>query len=276
MSDIVPAAGTALVVTFPDPDLADLRRAKQLLESPSLTAQISNLIGSPLEMGFKLLPKDWNARIGGATEAALLRALQIAVSSLGKPQAGGPAHDRLHKGLTAVSGAAGGVFGLWSLPVELPVSTTLMLRSIADIASSEGQDLSLVETRLACLEVFALGGKRSSDNAAESGYWIVRASLAQTMSEAIAYVAARRELADKAAPPLVRLIAAIAARFGVQVSAEVAAKALPVVSAVSGAGVNVLFMNHFQNVARGHFILRRLEQKYGTGAVRRQYEALRY
>lgn len=276
MSNIVPAAGTALAVTFPDPDLADLRRAKQLLESPSLTAQISNLIGSPLEMGFKLLPKDWNTRIGAATQAALLRALHIAVSSLGKPQAGGPAHDRLHKGLTAALGAIGGVFGLWSLPVELPVSTTLMLRSIADIAGSEGQDLSLLETRLACLEVFALGGKRSSDNAAESGYWIARASLAQTMSEAIAYVAAKRELADKTAPPLVRLIAAIAARFGVQVSAEVAAKALPVVSAATGAGVNVLFMNHFQSVSRGHFILRRLEQKYGTDVVRRQYETLRY
>jgi hypothetical protein len=276
MSDIVPAAGTALAVTFPEAELQDLRRAKQLLESPSLTAQISNLIGSPLEMGFKLLPKDWNARISGTTQAALLRALHIAVNSLGREPAGAAARNRLHKGLTAVSGAVGGAFGLWSLPVELPVSTALMLRSIADIARSEGQDLSLLETRLACLEVFALGGKRASDNAAESGYWIVRASLAQTMSEAIAYIGAKRGLAETGAPPLVRLIAAIAARFGAEVTAEVAAKALPVVSALSGAGVNVLFMNHFQSVARGHFIVRRLEQKYGSDTVRRVYDALRY
>jgi hypothetical protein len=41
-----------------------------------------------------------------------------------------------------LSGAAGGTFGLAALPVELPVSTTIMLRSIAEIARSEGEDLS--------------------------------------------------------------------------------------------------------------------------------------
>ena len=40
------------------------------------------------------------------------------------------------------SGAAGGAFGLATLPLELPVSTVIMLRSIADIAISEGEDLS--------------------------------------------------------------------------------------------------------------------------------------
>jgi EcsC protein family len=54
-------------------------------------------------------------------------------------------------GLSGVLGA-GGTFGLAALPVELPVSTTIMLRSIADIARSEGEDLSDPETALACVE----------------------------------------------------------------------------------------------------------------------------
>ena len=43
----------------------------------------------------------------------------------------------MHKALATASGAAGGAFGLATLPIELPVSTIIMLRSIADIARSE-------------------------------------------------------------------------------------------------------------------------------------------
>jgi hypothetical protein len=42
----------------------------------------------------------------------------------------------LHKALAAASGAVGGGFGLAALPVELPISTIIMLRSIGDIARS--------------------------------------------------------------------------------------------------------------------------------------------
>jgi hypothetical protein len=46
------------------------------------------------------------------------------------------ASQLLHKALATASGAAGGAFGLAALPFELPVSTIIMLRSIADIARS--------------------------------------------------------------------------------------------------------------------------------------------
>ena len=38
------------------------------------------------------------------------------------------------------------------------MSTIIMLRSIAEIARSEGEDLSDPETALSCVQVFALGG----------------------------------------------------------------------------------------------------------------------
>jgi hypothetical protein len=76
--------------------------------------------------------------------------------------------------LATASGAAGGTLGLAALPVELPVSTVIMLRSIADIARSEGEDLSDPEAALSCIEVFALGGRAGSADASESGYFAVR------------------------------------------------------------------------------------------------------
>src|SRR5262245_33690241 len=137
-------------------DLQDLRLAKSLLEHPGLAMRLANLIGMPIEKGFNLLPKGWSNAVHSAARAALMRAVQVAVATLGrKPRS---ASQKFHKILVGASGGLGGAFGLAALPIELPVSTTFMLRSIADIARSEGHDLRSTSVRLACLEVFALGG----------------------------------------------------------------------------------------------------------------------
>jgi hypothetical protein len=75
-------------------------------------------------------------------------------------------------------------------------------------------------------------------------------------------------------PAAVRLITALAARFGVIVSEQVAAKAVPVFGAATGAAINVVFMDHFQKMAEGHFVVRRLENQYGPEPVRRAFESL--
>src|SRR4030095_10685684 len=101
----------------------------------------------------------------------------------------------------------------------------------------------------------------AADDAAESSYWAVRAALAEAISEAASYIAERGVL-EKTAPAVVRLVAAIASRFGIVVSEQVAAKAVPLVGAGSGTIINVPFIHHFQDMARGHFIVKRLEAKY--------------
>jgi len=73
----------------------------------------------------------------------------------------------------------------------------------------------------------------------------------------------------------VRLLAQIASRFGLVVSQKVAAQAIPVLGAIGGAAVNAAFVDHFQTLARGHFIVRRLERTYGKGTVRRAYNQIR-
>jgi hypothetical protein len=61
----------------------------------------------------------------------------------------------------------------------------------------------------------------------------------------------------------------------VVVTQKLAAQTLPVVGALGGAAVNYAFIDHFQDVARGHFAIRRLERAYGKEIVRAQYERLR-
>jgi hypothetical protein len=75
-------------------------------------------------------------------------------------------------------------------------------------------------------------------------------------------------------PGGIELVRAIAARFGVVVQDKAAARMVPVAGAISGALLNLLFMNHFQDMARGHFIVRRLERKYGIEYIRKIYQRI--
>src|SRR5215216_273707 len=176
----------------------------------------------------------------------------------------------LHTALAAASGAVGGGFGIAALPVELPISTIIMLRSSGDVARSEGEDLADPETALACLQVFALGGIEGA-HAAESGYFAVRGVLAKSVAQATRFIAERGVLSESA-PALLEFIAQIASRFGVVVTQKLAAQAVPVIGALGGAAVNYAFIDHFQEVARAHFVVRRLERRYGKSAVRDAYE----
>jgi hypothetical protein len=171
------------------------------------------------------------------------------------------------------TGAAGGAFGLAALPIVLPVSAVIMLRSLADIAANEQGQLDCAEARLACLEVFALGGSIMKDDAAETGHFAVRSALARSISEAARYMA-ERGLAQEGAPAIVRFMAQIATRFGIAVSAKVAAEAVPIIGALGGAFINTVSIDHFQSIARGHFIVRRPERTYGPATVMSVYRGI--
>lgn len=249
----------------------ELVRARRLLENPSMTARLTDVLASPLESGMKYLPAGAREQIVSISETALQAALKAALSTL-EPGVRPPS-NRLHKVGGAISGALGGAFGLAALAAELPVSTSIMLRSIADVARSEGERLDQIDARMACLEVFALGGRTESDDAAESGYFAVRAALAKAVSDAVRY-AATTGTVRQSAPALVRLISQVAARFSIPVTEKAAAQSIPVVGAAGGALINVLFLDHFQDMAHGHFIVRRLERRYGEDAVREAYGTL--
>ena len=252
-------------------DSAALARAVQSLEHPGFAARLANMAGKPIELIGGALPATVQQSISTATTKALQSALKVAVRTM---QVGPQGRSRLvHKVLATASGAAGGGFGLATLPIELPVSTIIMLRSIAEIARSEGEDPSDPEAALSCIQVFALGGRAGSSDASGSGYFAVRGMLAKSVSEAARFVA-ERGLIEEGAPVVVRFVSQVASRFGVVLTQKFAAQALPLVGARGGASVNYLFIEHFQETAQGHFTVRRLERAYGKEIVRAEYERL--
>ena len=244
-------------------ELLELKKAKVLLENPGLAVKLSDLLGMPLEKAMGNLPEKWNQKVEGIIQTALKKAVDAAVSSL-KAEPGKTSSDKWHKLTVAVTGGLGGIFGLPALSVELPLSTTIIMRSIVDIARSEGEDIKDEQTKLACLEVFALGGTSPEDDAAEFGYYGVRAGLAYSA----------KGITEKGAAMLARFIGVIARRFSSSVLHKLSAQAVPIVGAAGGAIINTIFMDHYQDMARGHFIVRRLERKYGPEMISQLYKTL--
>jgi hypothetical protein len=254
-----------------DDELAELRWAYQHLEHPSLAARLSSRLASPIEEGIALLPKTWQKRLSRTAEASIYQSLKLALASLHNIPAA-TANDWLHKAAAMGAGAAGGLFGPLTLLAELPVTTVLMLRSIAEIARGQGEDLRQRDARMACVQVFALGGRTREDEAADLGYYGLRFALGLYFERDILEYASNAT--GPHIPAVIEIIRAVAARFGVVISDKAAAQMVPIAGAFSGAMLNLIFMNHYQDVAKGHFTVRRLERQYGADFIKDEYQRL--
>lgn len=260
-----------VATTLSDEEMADLRWAYQHLEHPSLAARMSNLLAYPIEEGLSLLPKYWRRRLEHTAHVTVRRSLKIALASLDNASIT-PSRNWTHRLVAIGAGGAAGFFGPLTLFAELPFTTTLILRSIADIANSQGEDLSESEARLACVQVFALGGRTQEDEAADLGYYGMRITLGLYFERDIMEYAANVQ--GPHIPAAIEFVRAIAARFGVVISDKAAAQMVPIAGALSGAMLNLIFIRHYQDVARGHFIVRRLEREHGSDYIRKQYQRL--
>ena len=247
-----------------------LEQAVRSLENPRLAARLADYAGQPVNRILRLMPRIATDKLNSVVEAAILKCLETAIDSLDETPS--PPMPWLSSTIAGITGGISGAFGFVALPVELPLTTTLMLRSIADIARSQGEDLSDIAGRLACMEVFALSGNRT-ENKMNVGYYAARAFLARLTNEASAYLL-ERGIAGASAPVVTGFVAEVSSRFGLVVSDRAAASAIPVLGAIGGATVNVIFMDHFQRIAQGHFTIRRLERQYGAETIQRQYATL--
>ena len=250
-------------------EMSELRWAHKHLEHPSLAARMSSVLAASIEEALALLPKDWRKRMDRVATAAMYQSLKLAITSMDQLGAGTSTHNWLHRLLATGSGAAGGFFGPVLLLAELPLTTTVILRSIAEIARSEGEDLSRKESRIACVQVFALGGRTKEDEDADLGYYALRLMLGLHFERDILQYASGAQ--GPHIPAVIDFVRAIAARFGVVITDKIAAQMVPIAGAVSGALLNLIFISHFQDVAKGHFIVRRLERKYGDDKIRDEY-----
>jgi hypothetical protein len=262
---------TALAPSIAPADHAALKNAVKYLEGRNFAAKLADYAGVPVNRVLGVLPKAVNKQLSGLVRSAVMKGLEVAVDTLDDKPPRSPAMG-FSSFLAGVTGGVSGLFGFGALAFELPLTTTLMLRAIAEIAQHQGEDLTTLESRLACLEVFAYGAKRTDENL-DVGYYAARALISK-YSHDIAALALERGAIDASAPVVASLVSEIVSRFGLVVSDKVAAGALPILGAVGGATVNIVFMDHFQRVAHAHFTLRRLERTYGSSHIKERYAEL--
>ncbi len=294
----------ATLLTLDEVTAGYIAEAAAYLEQPGFLVRLTNKLGRPAELLMNRLPGPAGRIVTSSTDKALKAALRAALFSL--PREVRDVRDlpvrtlhattfqsgSLHSGAAYVTGFTGGMLGAAALPVELPATTAIMLRSIGDIAQRMGADLSDKQTRLECLAVFGLGsgapageelrgaleGRGSS---VDTGYYAVRSSLTSATRAAASWAATAtpqqvgEALVRGKSTALAKLIAAVAARFSVVVSQKTVLQLLPVLGAATATASNLAFVDHFNHVARYHFGLRLLEQRYGEDAVRTAYEGAR-
>jgi len=270
-------------------DRAFIAAAVRKLERPGRLVEFLNTMGKPAEAIIKALPAWASSRIERALQQTLLDAVGWATKTLD-----GSIHSdernvsmlsnvvvksrgAMHVTAAAILGGFGGAFGIAALPLELPVTTLVILRSIAAIARDFDADLDDPATRLECVSVLSLGGPSLSDDAMESSYLTSRVGLALLIGDAGRFLAGKstlqlsEALARGAAPEVTRLITAIAGRFGYLALDLAYAEMVPIAGAVGGAALNGYFANFFNQIAYYHFGLRRLERIYGEEDVQRIY-----
>ena len=249
-------------------DLTVLHHAADVLENPNFSSRITKTVGGAVEKTIAILPAQVALSLNDITRTALEKSLEGAIFTLNSRKSSIP-FNKTHKFFVGVSGAIGGAFGFSAITVELPISTTIMLRSIADIARFYGENLSHGNTKMACLEVFALSD--TTHHGSETGYYAIRSILAKGLTDASAQLGTP-VISKESATIVSKAINQIAARFSIPVSEKIAAQSIPVIGALGGATINLLFISYFQDLAHAHFSLRRLERNYTPELVKLNYQ----
>ncbi|HEU0221952.1 MAG TPA: EcsC family protein [Paracoccaceae bacterium] len=226
--------------------------AKAYLGTATPLMRVAEFVGGRADQLVAVLPDEIERRLGEIAAAALRQAYDVARGSRAprgwlRPLLAAAEGDRWHRWAGTFSGAIGGAAGLAGALLELPVSTTLILRSIQEIAAAYGEDPGEEEVRRQCLAVFTMGGPLPEDDSIETGFWAARAGLTQV--------------------PVQSLINAAANRFGIVVGQKLAAQAAPVLGAAGGAVLNHAFITYFQTMAHIHFRLRQLGRLHGAERV---------
>jgi hypothetical protein len=232
-----------------------------------LSRNVTGVSGRVSAVGHRAFGPSWDGmetRIQAAVERVLWRAHDVATFGVGRPGRRDPS-IWTHRLSASLSGALSGFVGLPGLLLDIPVTTGLMLRSIAEIARDHGEDIGSADGKRACLEVLAqtdvppdvsragvLGADQAQtdpsqgEDEAEIGYWSARAGLSHLT--------------------IAMLIRTAASRFGVTLSEKLLAQSIPVAGAAAGAGLNWVFMRYYQERARVHFTIRDVERRSGDPA----------
>lgn len=216
------------------------RLARRYLNAGGLGMEILNLVGGKAEGLIERLPAPVRGRIDHITTAGLNSAFHAAARSR---RVLGDRGDWFNRLLSTASGAVGGLAGLPGAMLELPVTITLLLRAILDIAAEHGLDPASDDVRMEALRVFASAGPLSDDDGSDLGLLAARMTLTGATVQG--------------------LIARVAPKLSASMAQKLAAQATPLIGAAAGAAINYNFARYYQELARVNFGLRRLANEAG-------------
>ena len=230
------------------PDLAsDIDRlARRYLRANGPVMQLVNRFGNTLEGQLGLLPSPMRLQL----EATTSRALETAYAAARRTPDLGPRGPMV---AVALSGAVGGAGGLATALAEIPLSVTLILNAIRAEARAAGFDPDAVGVREDCLRIFGAGSPLAGDDGVNTSFLTARLALTGQAVQ--------------------NLIATIAPRFALVLGQKLAAQAVPVLGAVTGAALNAAFLNYYRELARIRFALVRLSEVHGTDPVNAAFAA---
>ncbi|RLJ61612.1 EcsC family protein [Lacinutrix venerupis] len=248
-------------------DLEALKNAKSTMNNISWAMRNANKIGSTVETGATFIPEKVFNKLQKIMHSVLLGIIKVNLKTIKKNKTFSKPSNKTYRAIVTGSGALSGFLGSTTgvgtaiFASELTLTTKFLMRTIMDIARSEGEDIYSIEGQMACLEVFALGGESKEDDGLETSYYTTRVAL----SSAIQNVTAQG---------INSFVSKIVTRWSIQVTEKFVAQAVPVLGAVGGGSINYIFINHFQNMATAHFTIKRLERKYGKELIEKVFKTI--
>ena len=238
MDQKLPVAASADLAT----EVAELARRYKRANGPVI--RLVNRLGITLENQLSLVPEGVRGQLERLTAQALETSYGLAARAPGLGQRGPML-------AAVVTGAAGGVGGLATAVAELPVTVTLFLNTIRAAARDAGLDPDADWVKAECLQVFAAGSPLAQDDGVNTSFFASRLALTGSSVR--------------------NLIATIAPRLAAVLGQKLAAQAVPVIGAVSGAALNAAFLSYYREVARVRFELVKLAQIHGAEAVEAEF-----
>ncbi|MBX3593535.1 EcsC family protein [Sphingomonas sp.] len=244
---------------FGEDDLVELLAIARFHEdADSVLMKLASQAGKQADSVVEWLPDNWEAKLQGMIDLALRQSYAIAFRTNFARARRTPSRaanrEGFHRVAAGVVGAAGGMGGITTTLADLAVTTTLILRSVQQIALSYGEDIDDPDVRAQCIAVFGLGGPLTDDDSADTALWAGRIALShQTVSG---------------------VIGTVVPRMARTMGESIAARAAPLVGAVAGAAINSSFTRYYQKMAHVHFRLRRLERRYPHDEVMACFERI--
>jgi len=267
-------------------DKAALIRAKASMQNLGWAIRNVNKIGNTVETGISYVPEKVLVKVEKITEKVLLQIIKANLLTIQKHKTFKKPSKTTYKSIVTGTGAVSGFFGASTgfgtaiFASEVAITTKFLMRTIMDVARSEGEDIYTLEGQMACLEVFAFGGDSKDDDGMEMSYYTTRMALNSALNNvSVASIKMGIDSLVKGAGTLgsnvvSNFLSKITTRLSLLISEKFLAQAVPIAGAIGGGGLNYVFVNHFQNMATAHFTIRRLERKYGEAEVKLVYETI--